>query len=343
MKCILDLGKDELQAYFQAIKQPDFRCSQVWRGLYVSHFHSWDQFTTLPKELRQKLQDDFVILPLHEVDHLLSSDGSTKKVLFQLPSGNPIETVLMKYEDRTSICISSQSGCSIGCTFCATGRLGWKQDLTSGEIAAQILYFLRELEEEQQRLTNIVIMGMGEPFLNYENLKKSILLMNDHDGLNIGARRITVSTIGIPENIVEFGYDFTQVNLAVSLHAPTNEQRDRLIPINRKYPIEKIISAVRQYITLTNRRVTFEYVLIADFNDSINDAERLGTLLQGMLCHVNLIPLNPTVAFNQKTPSRERIALFKEKLEEYHIPATIRFSKGTQIKAGCGQLAGKLS
>ena len=343
MKCILDLDKEELQAYFQSIKQPKFRCSQVWQGLYISHYHDWDQFTALPKDIRLKLQDEFVIDPFQEVDHLLSSDESTKKVLLQLPSGNPVETVLMKYKDRISICISSQSGCPIGCTFCATGRLGLRQDLTSGEITAQILYFLRELDEEQQRLTNIVVMGMGEPFLNYENLKKALLLMNDHDGLNIGARKITVSTIGIPEQIVDFAYDFNQVNLAVSLHAPTNEQRDKLIPINRKYPIEKIISAVKQYITLTNRRVTFEYVLITGFNDSESDAEQLGALLQGMLCHVNLIPLNPTVQFNKKAPSRESIALFQQKLEEHHIPATIRFSKGTQIKAGCGQLAGKLS
>ena len=343
MKCILDLGKEELQTYFQAMKQPAFRCKQVWQGLYGSHFHSWDQFTTLPKEIRQNLQDEFSILPFHEVDQLLSSDGSTKKVLFQLPTGNPIETVLMKYEDRTSICISSQSGCAIGCTFCATGKLGWKQDLSSGEIVAQILYYLRELDEEQQRLTNIVVMGMGEPFLNYENLKKSILLLNDHEGLNIGSRRITVSTIGIPDPIVQFGHDFSQVNLAVSLHAPTNEQRDQLIPINKKYPIEKIITAVKEYIVLTNRRVTFEYVMIADFNDSEKDADRLGTLLQGMLCHVNLIPLNPTVHFNHKTPARERIDLFQKTLGSYHVPATIRYSKGTQIKAGCGQLAGKLS
>lgn len=343
MKCILDLGKEELQAYFQAMNQPAFRFKQVWQGLYGSHFRSWDQFTTLPKEIRQKLQDEFSILPFREVDHLFSSDRSTKKVLFQLPNGNPIETVLMKYEDRISICISSQSGCAIGCSFCATGKLGLKQDLSSGEIVAQILYFLRDLDEEQQRLTNIVVMGMGEPFLNYENLKKALLLLNDHEGLNIGARRITVSTIGIPEQIVDFAYDFNQVNLAVSLHAPTNEQRDKLIPINRKYPIEKIISAVNQYIILTNRRVTFEYVLIIGFNDSENDAEQLGTLLHGMLCHVNLIPLNPTVHFNKKAPSRESIVLFQQKLEEYHIPATVRYSKGTQIKAGCGQLAGKLS
>ncbi len=343
MKCILDLDKEELQVYFQTIHQPAFRYKQVWQGIYSSHFSSWDQFTTLPKDIRQKLKDDFILLPFREVDHILSDDGSTKKVLFQLPSTNPVETVLMKYEDRTSICISSQSGCSIGCKFCATGKLGLKQDLTSGEILGQILYFLRELDEEQQKLTNIVVMGMGEPFLNYSNLKKALLLMNDHEGLNIGSRRITVSTIGIPEQIIQFGHDFPQVNLAVSLHAPTNVQRNSIVPINRKYPIQEIIAAVKQYISLTNRRVTFEYVLISDLNDSIEDAKHLSSLLQGMLCHVNLIPLNATVHFKQITPSYEQIELFQNTLASYHIPATIRFSKGTQIQAGCGQLAGKLS
>ncbi|RJQ41060.1 MAG: 23S rRNA (adenine(2503)-C(2))-methyltransferase RlmN [Anaerolineaceae bacterium] len=343
MKCILDLNKEQLQPYFQSIKQPDFRWKQVWHGLYVSYLDAWQKFSVLPLELREQLAQDFSISPLQEIDSINSPDGFTKKVLFQLPGGNPLESVLMRYDDRVSICISSQSGCSIGCEFCATGKLGWKQDLSSGEIVAQILYFAKELTEDQQKITNIVIMGMGEPFLNYAQIKKAILTMNDHDGLNIGSRRITVSTIGIPQQIIQFAQDFPQVNLAVSLHASTDEQRNKLIPINRKFTIEDILTALKQYISITNRRVTFEYVLIADFNDSVEDALRLGKLLQGFLCHVNLIPLNSTAHFNRKPSSREKTEVFQKILNDHHIPATIRFSKGTRIQAGCGQLTGKLS
>jgi len=341
MKCILDLNKEQLRAYFHSIGQPDFRCAQVWHGLFGSYFDAWDKFTVLPLELRQQLAQDFIISPLREIDCIQSPDGFTKKVLFQLSGGNPLESVLMHYDDRISICISSQSGCTIGCKFCATGKLGWKQDLSSGEIVAQILYFAKELNEDQQKLTNIVIMGMGEPFLNYEQIKKAILTMHAPDGLNIGSRRITVSTIGIPQQIIQFAHDFSQVNLAVSLHAPTNEQRTTLIPINKKFPIEEIISAVKEYISMTNRRVTFEYVMIAGFNDSAEDANQLGRILHGLLCHVNLIPLNNTAHFNQNPPAHEKIEKFQRILNDHHIPATIRFSKGTQIQAGCGQLAGK--
>ncbi|MGV8027264.1 MAG: 23S rRNA (adenine(2503)-C(2))-methyltransferase RlmN [Anaerolineaceae bacterium] len=343
MKCILDLDKEQLRAYLQSIGQPNFRCDQIWYGLYISYLDAWDKYTVIPLELRQQLAQDFTILPLREIDCIQSPDRFTKKVLFQLPSGNPLESVLMHYADRISICISSQSGCAVGCTFCATGKLGWKQDLSSGEIVAQIIYFSKELNEDQQKITNIVIMGMGEPFLNYEQVKKALLTIHDPDGLNIGSRRITVSTIGIPQQIIQFARDFSQVNLAVSLHASTNEQRDTLVPINKKFPIEEIISAVKQYISMTNRRVTFEYVMVAGFNDKVEDAAQLAKILQGLLCHVNLIPLNSTENFDHKPPFYEKIENFQRILTDHHIPATIRFSKGTQIRAGCGQLAGKLS
>lgn len=343
MKNILDLEKEELHTYLRSLGQPDYRVGQLWSGLYGSYFNRWDQFTTLPSNLRHHLEEDFSIQPFCEVTAIQTPDGFTKKMLFQLPDGNPLESVLMYSGERISICISSQSGCSVGCKFCATGKLGWKHDLSSGEILAQVLYFVRELNEDQQKITNIVIMGMGEPFLNYEQLKKAILTMNDHDGLNIGSRRITVSTIGIPEQILRFGQDFSQVNLAISLHASNNQQRDELVPINKKYPIEKILEAVRQYIAVTNRRVTFEYILIKDLNDGPEDAIRLGNLLHGLLCHVNLIPLNPTEHFHRFPPAPEAVRSFRNILIDHHVPVTIRSSKGTQIRAGCGQLAGKLS
>lgn len=343
MKCILDLDTEELQTYFQSIQQPTFRCKQVWQGLYHSHFDAWDQFTVLPQTLRQKLAQEFIISPLQVIGSLESPDGSTQKVLFQLPGGDTLETVLMYSNQRISICISSQSGCPVGCKFCATGRLGLKQHLSSGEMLAQILFFTRALNADQRTITNVVIMGMGEPFLNYENVRKAVMIMNDHAGLNLGARRITLSTIGIPEKVIQFGRDFSQVNLAISLHAPTNKQRDELIPINKKFPIEMLMESVKEYIALTNRRVTFEYVMISGFNDSRKDAEQLGSLLQGLLCHVNLIPLNPTPHFPHTAPSASAIKSFQKILHEHGIPATIRMSKGTQIRAGCGQLAGKLS
>ncbi|KUK46809.1 MAG: putative dual-specificity RNA methyltransferase RlmN [Anaerolinea thermophila] len=341
MESILDLNKEQLITYLQSIRQPAYRWKQIWHGLYVEMYDSWLQFTNLPLELRGYLQEHFTISNLSLADHIHSSDGSTEKVLFSLPDGNPIETVLMEYEERISICVSSQSGCSIGCKFCATGKLGLLHNISCGEMLAQVLHFARASNQEKHPITNIVIMGMGEPLLNYAEVKKAIEILNDHDGLNIGSRHITLSTIGIPEQILQFAYDFPQLNLAVSLHAANDQQRDKLIPINKKYNIAMLLEAVKQYIALTNRRVTFEYVLIADQNDAVSDALQLGSILHGLLCHVNLIPLNPTAHFNGNPPPLERIEKFQQVLNDHHIPATIRFSKGTQIQAGCGQLAGK--
>jgi len=343
MKCILDLDEDELNLYLQSIQQPPFRAMQIWHGLYHSYFDNWDQFSNLPLLLRRQLASEFSILPIQEIKEVHTQNRSTKKVLFQLSSGNSIESVLMNSLKRTSICISSQSGCSMGCKFCATGKLGFKQNLSAGEILAQVLFFARELQKTQKKITNIVMMGMGEPFLNYEQVKKAICIINSPRGLNVGARRITVSTIGIPEGIIQFAHDFSQVNLAVSLHAATNEKRDQLVPINRKFPIEAVLKAVEQYILITNRRVTFEYVMIKGLNDSPEGANQLGVLLGGILCHVNLIPLNPCNHFAYQPSSQQSIKTFQGILEEYHVPTTIRASKGTTIQAGCGQLGGTLS
>jgi 23S rRNA (adenine2503-C2)-methyltransferase len=343
VKCILELDKEQLRRYLATIQQPPYRWQQIWHGLYVSYFQSWKEFSNLPVDLRKRLEQDFSIIPFTPVSEIRSDDGLTHKVLFQLNNKNPVETVLMQYDQRISICISSQSGCPVGCEFCATGKLGLKQNLNSGEIIAQVLHFSRILKEQNMEITNIVIMGMGEPFLNYPEVKNALEKLNDHEGMNIGARRITLSTIGIPGQILQFAIDFPQVNLAVSLHAPTDHQREQLIPINKKYPIEEILKAVREYIRMTNRRVTFEYVMIDAFNDSHEDALHLVELLQKMLCHVNLIPMNSTTAFSGLPSPLDKIQAFQQVLTKHHIPATIRFSKGTQIQAGCGQLAGKLS
>ncbi|NMB63049.1 MAG: 23S rRNA (adenine(2503)-C(2))-methyltransferase RlmN [Chloroflexi bacterium] len=343
MKCILDLDKEQLRHYLATTQQPPYRWQQIWHGLYVSYFQSWQEFSNLSQDLRKELEQDFSILPFTQISEVRSDDGLTHKVLFQLSNKNPIETVLMQYDQRISVCISSQSGCPIGCEFCATGKMGLKQNLSSGEIIAQILYFSRMLKEQDLEITNIVMMGMGEPFLNYSEVQNALERLNDHEGINIGARRITLSTIGIPSQILQFAIDFPQTNLAVSLHAPTNHQREQLIPINKKYPIEEILKAVREYIHITNRRVTFEYVMINAFNDNHEDALLLAELLQNMLCHVNLIPMNNTTAFSGLPSPIDRIQAFQKVLTNHHIPTTIRFSKGTQIQAGCGQLAGRLS
>lgn len=343
MKCILDLDKEQLRHYLATTQQPPYRWQQIWHGLYVSYFQSWQEFSNLSQDLRKELEQDFSILPFTQISEVRSDDGLTYKVLFQLSNKNPIETVLMQYDQRISVCISSQSGCPIGCEFCATGKMGLKQNLSSGEIIAQILYLSRMLKEQDLEITNIVMMGMGEPFLNYSEVQNALERLNDHEGINIGARRITLSTIGIPSQILQFAIDFPQTNLAVSLHAPTNHQREQLIPINKKYPIEEILKAVREYIHITNRRVTFEYVMINAFNDNHEDALLLAELLQNMLCHVNLIPMNNTTAFSGLPSPIDRIQAFQKVLTNHHIPTTIRFSKGTQIQAGCGQLAGRLS
>lgn len=343
MKCILDLDKEQLRHYLATTQQPPYRWQQIWHGLYVSYFQSWQEFSNLSQDLRKELEQDFSILPFTQISEVRSDDGLTHKVLFQLSNKNPIETVLMQYDQRISVCISSQSGCPIGCEFCATGKMGLKQNLSSGEIIAQILYFSRMLKEQDLEITNIVMMGMGEPFLNYSEVQNALERLNDHEGINIGARRITLSTIGIPSQILQFAIDFPQTNLAVSLHAPTNHQREQLIPINKKYPIEEILKAAREYIHITNRRVTFEYVMINAFNDNHEDALLLAELLQNMLCHVNLIPMNNTTAFSGLPSPIDRIQAFQKVLTNHHIPTTIRFSKGTQIQAGCGQLTGRLS
>lgn len=343
MNCILDLDKTQLQNYLTTLGQPSFRWKQIWHGLYVSHFDSWQQFTNIPIELRNKLREIFLISPLQPRDTLVSQDNSTEKILFTTNTSFPIETVLMRYEDRISICVSTQSGCPIGCKFCATGKLGLKKNLTSGEIITQILHFVRMLDEEQQRITNIVVMGMGEPFLNYSEVSRAIRVLTDVEGLNIGSRRITVSSIGIPEYILQFAQDFPQVNLAISLHAANDEKRNAIVPVNNKYNIASILDALIEYRSISNRRVTIEYVLIRDFNDSSADAHQLGNLLHGLLCHVNLIPLNSTAYFDGSPSPLNRIEAFQKILDSYHIPTTIRYSKGTQIQAGCGQLAGGIS
>ena len=298
----------------------------------------------LSKELRERLNAKYSLTNLHDLKHQQSKDGKTQKFLFKLTDGNQIESVLMHSKNRTTLCLSTQSGCAMGCAFCATGRMGLKRNLTSGEILEQVVFLQRLLVNAGQRpVTNLVFMGMGEPFANYENLKICLHQLKSPNALLFGSRHMTVSTIGIIPRIMDFCEDFPQVNLAISLHAPDNKLRSKLVPINKTYPIEKLITACKDYIKSTNRRISFEYVLLNGINDDKRQAKELAQLLRGMLCHVNLIAFNPINDSYYSPPSSERITDFSNFLIENGINATIRQSQGQEIQAGCGQLAGNSS
>lgn len=245
-----------------------------------------------------------------------------------------------KGRGRRTLCISTQAGCAMGCVFCATGQMGFKRHLSSGEIIAQVMYYARMLKQENQAVTNIVLMGMGEPFHNYDNTMKAIDRLNDPEGYNFGARRFTISTVGLVPMIRRFADEKRQVNLAISLHAADDQSRVAMLPINKKYRIDDVLEACRYYIARTGRRVTFEWALIHGVNDTPEVARQLASKLKGMLCHVNAIPLNPTAGYQGQATDRERAALFKKTLEQAGIPCTIRMKRGIDIQAGCGQLAG---
>ena len=336
---ILDLTLDEIAVWLAENAQPRFRAAQVWQGLYQHCFADFDQFSNIPKALKQALEQAFAIQPLTDLRHVVSKDGLTEKTLFRLPDGERIETVLMRYDTRNTLCISTQSGCAMGCAFCATGQMGFKRHLSSGEIIAQVLHFERHLRENEDHLTNVVVMGMGEPFHNYDATLSAIRTLNDPNGFNMGARRFTISTVGLVPQIQRFAEEDLQVNLAISLHAAEDALRSSIVPINRTFPIAKLMEACRYYTQKTNRRITFEYALIAGVNDSQDHAYALANLLKGMLCHVNLISLNPSPAYAKPGSKAEQVRTFAEILNAKHIQTTVRLRRGIEIQAGCGQLA----
>jgi len=245
----------------------------------------------------------------------------------------------MRYNKRNTLCISSQAGCAMGCVFCATGQMGFKRHLSSGEIVAQVMYYARQLNDENNVVTNIVLMGMGEPFHNYENTLDAIDRLNDQEGYALGARRFTISTVGLVPAIRRFAAEKRQINLAISLHAADDDLRSSMLPVNKRYPIDELLLACREYIAVTGRRVTFEWALINEVNDTPEQAILLAKKLKGMLCHVNAIPLNPTMGYSGQATSHARAELFKKILEEHGISCTIRLRRGIDIQAGCGQLA----
>lgn len=320
---------------------PAFRARQIWAGLYKNFWQSPDEFSNLPKNLRDRLAEEFQFTPITPSLKLDSSDGQTRKTLFKLPDGRQIEAVLMRYDRRRTLCISTQVGCAMGCTFCATGQMGFMRHLSSGEIISQVMYYARMLHETNEAVTNIVLMGMGEPFHNYENTMKAIDQLNDAEGYNFGARRFTISTSGLVPAIRKFAAEKRQVNLAVSLHAAENDMRSNMMPVNKRYDVDELMQACREYVHATGRRITFEWALINGINDTPEQAQKLASLLKGILCHVNAIPLNPTTGYEGKATTREHADLFKQILEQNGIPCTIRTRRGIDIQAGCGQLASR--
>jgi 23S rRNA (adenine2503-C2)-methyltransferase len=336
---IYDLDQTELQKVFSELGEPTYRVGQLWNGIYRHYWRKADEISTFPKSLRTQLEKRFSFSNLCPIETLTSSDGETEKVLFQLPDKQAVETVLMRYKHRRTLCISTQAGCAMGCVFCATGQMGFRRNLTSGEIIEQVLYFARKLELNNERVTNVVVMGMGEPFHNYEATLEAIDRLNHPDGINLGTRRFTISTVGLVPMIRKFAAENRQINLAISLHATENDLRSSMLPINKRYPIEDLIAACRDYLDTTHRRITFEWALIKGTNDSPEQAIKLANLIGDMLCHVNIIPLNPTEGYSGQATSQEQAAVFQSVLQEKGIPCTIRTRRGIDIQAGCGQLA----
>ncbi len=355
---LYDLNFAELGELLAAWGEPAYRATQIWDGLYRQLWLTVDEFTSLPKDLRRKLAEQFghaaedvndspSLLNLRPVSQLASSDGETVKTLFSMAGDRLIEAVLMRYDKRRTLCISTQAGCAMGCVFCATGQMGFKRQLSSGEIIEQVLYYARQLSQENEQVTNIVVMGMGEPFHNYDATMAAIRRLNDPQGFNLGARRFTISTVGLVPGIRRFTQDRTQVNLAISLHAADDDLRSQLLPVNRKYPLEALFTACQEYIQATHRRLSFEWALIQDVNDTPDQAVRLAHRLKplraggSIMCHVNLIPLNPTHRYSGQASTRQRALAFQAVLEHEGIPCTIRLRRGIDIQAGCGQLAGE--
>ena len=298
--------------------------------------------TDLPPGLRQRLDRELDFIGLQPIAEAASSDGETSKTLFALADGARLEAVLMRYERRRTVCISTQVGCAMGCVFCATGQMGFQRNLSPGEIVAQVMAFARRLGADGDRLTNIVVMGMGEPFHNYDATLAALDRLNDPAGFGFGERRMTISTVGLVPAIDRFASERRQINLAVSLHAATDELRTNLLPVNRRYPLSALFDACRRYVDATHRRITFEWALIDGVNDGLEQAQALAGLAAGLTCHVNLIPLNPTGAYPGSATPRQKAHAFAQELRRVGIPATVRMRRGIDIQAGCGQLATRI-
>ena len=337
MKNIKDYDLDELKEEFLKLGEKAYRAEQVFKWIYVEEVTSFDDMTNISKELREKLKEVFNFHNFKILKKQESVDG-TKKYLFDILDDNAIESVLMEYHHGKTICVSSQVGCKMGCKFCASTGIKFARNLTAGEIVEQILAIQRD---EQIRISNIVFMGIGEPLDNFDNVMKAIKILNNPKGLNIGARHISISTSGLVPKIYELADKNLQCTLSISLHATNDKKRSEMMPVTNAYNRDEILKACRYYISKTNKRISFEYALAKDNNDNLKDADELAKLLKGMLCHVNLIPINKIENGQFTKSTNENIIKFRDYLNSKGIVATIRRELGSDIDAACGQLRRK--
>jgi 23S rRNA (adenine2503-C2)-methyltransferase len=352
---ILDLTYPQLKELVHSLSEPAYRADQILWWIYGRLATSFDEMTDLPLSLRQKLAEVASLSGLTLIDKRISADGQTRKVLFRLDDDRTIESSLMLYEkagssrERRTVCISTQVGCPLGCPFCATGQQGFERNLCPGEIIEQVLYFMRLVSAEQvggeatadsarRPVTNVVFMGMGEPLSNYEAVWQAVEMFNSKRSLGLGARQITISTAGLVPQIRRLAGESIHVELAISLHAANDSLRNRIVPINKKYPLSQLIPACREYFKKTGRRPTFEYALFQGVNDSAEHARELADLLEGMNCQVNLIAGNPSACKEFAPSLMKKVLAFQKMLKDSGVPSTVRVSKGVDIEAGCGQL-----
>ena len=336
MTYLLDPSSDKLKKWLEGHGEPGFRARQVWRWLAIGRATSFAEMTDLPAPLRAQLDESIPVWSTTLVSHQRSEDGS-EKLLLEFSSGGEAECVLLRDGDRRTICISSQVGCAMGCVFCASGLDGIDRDLDAGEIIEQMVRLQHCLPVEE-RISHVVMMGMGEPLANLENVLSALEFSGDEEGLGISPRRVTISTVGLPAAIRKLATRQCKYHLAVSLHAPDDELRNQLVPVNQRVGLEEILSAADSYFEASGRRLTFEYVLLADLNDSPQHAAQLGQLLRGRPAMINLIPYNPVAGLPYQTPSSSRVRRFQHVLEEQGLNVQVRQRKGDRINAACGQL-----
>jgi 23S rRNA (adenine2503-C2)-methyltransferase len=337
---IYTLRLEELEEWLKENGEPKFRSTQIYEWLYTKRISSFEEMTNIPKGLQEKLNQSFSLTTLKTIVKQESKDG-TIKFLFELHDGYSIETVLMRHEYGNSVCVTTQVGCRIGCTFCASTLGGLKRNLEAGEIVAQVVSVQKALDETGERVSHVVIMGIGEPFDNYDSMLSFLKIINHDKGLNIGARHITVSTSGIIPKIYAFADEQLQINFALSLHAPNTELRSKLMPINRAYKLPDLMESIRYYVKKTGRRVSFEYGLFGGENDTVAHAEELAQVIKGIKCHVNLIPVNYVPERNYVRTPKDQIFDFERTLKKHGINVTIRREHGSDIDAACGQLRAK--
>lgn len=334
-----DLTIEELKELCEELGEKPYRAKQIFSWI-AKGVQSIDEMSNLPAAFRARLSEQAEVGVLRVLAHQMSAQDGTEKYLFELEDGNAVESVLMVYDYGNTVCVSTQAGCRMGCSFCASGLNGLVRNLTAGEIVSQIMDIARN---SSVKVSHVVFMGTGKPFDNYENVSKAIRILTDHAGIGMSMRNITVSTCGIVPKIGEFGDDFPQVNLAISLHASNDERRRRIMPVAKRWSLSELISACDEYTDKTNRRVTFEYALIAEENDSDRDMKELSDLLRGHLSHVNLIPLNEVSETGLKSAGRARAKVFRDYLESHGVPASVRRELGSDIDGACGQLRNRVT